>query len=196
MNPKSDKELKVEFGKRLLEMILNNAEDEMNLHGEEFPQGFIEKYQGHKNAIQKLVNKVGSHNTADAEYLAWHSFNLGYITLTSKLSPSEIRLANILEGNQKFQKSFSGLEIKNWTASLWKQVAQQIASSNWANDKSEIIRTGEMAERVLSELESIRPDQERMIPALREFPTQKTVQGWISAIAPDYAKKGGRPRKK
>ncbi|MNR34390.1 hypothetical protein D3C85_1521600 [compost metagenome] len=66
--------------------------------------------------------------------------------------------------------------------------AQSIAKERWKLDTNQKIRIGEMAELVWAEL------AKEGLADLRPENTQQ-IRNWIKPAAPDYARKGGKPRK-
>lgn len=69
-----------------------------------------------------------------------------------------------------------------------KERALIIAKDQWIADTTHKIRIGDMAERVYRALAS-----EGFTDSLPD--TAERVKEWIKPVAPDYARKGGKPRK-
>lgn len=63
---------------------------------------------------------------------------------------------------------------------------QALASYLWSMDTTKAIRTGDMVQQVRHVIHSVAPDL---------LPDDKAIRGWLSDIAPDYAKKGGKTPK-
>lgn len=59
-----------------------------------------------------------------------------------------------------------------------------LASYLWSMDNTQAIRTGDMVQQVRQVMYNIDPNL---------LPDDKAIRGWLSSIAPDYAKKGGKP---
>ena len=83
------------------------------------------------------------------------------------------------------------LRITNLGREHAKEVAQIIASKKWDNDTEQNIRIGAMCEIVCREIITNHKDFIDYIP---EKPDD--MKSWLRPIAPEWAKKGGRPRKK
>lgn len=66
--------------------------------------------------------------------------------------------------------------------------ARSLASKLWAEDKAQVIRITQMAANVYAELHG--RDGLDALPA-----NQETIKDWIKAVAPSYARKGGKPKK-
>jgi len=66
--------------------------------------------------------------------------------------------------------------------------AEAIACELWKSDKSQVIRIGEMADKVYRKLA-----KEGFLDSLPDNP--ESIKDWIKLVAPDYARKGGRKRK-
>tara|TARA_B100001179_G_scaffold219876_1_gene193901 strand:- start:1853 stop:2809 length:957 start_codon:yes stop_codon:yes gene_type:complete len=64
--------------------------------------------------------------------------------------------------------------------------SQALASYLWSMDTTQAIRTGDMVQQVRHVMHSVAPDL---------LPDDKAIRGWLSDIAPDYAKKGGKTPK-
>lgn len=64
--------------------------------------------------------------------------------------------------------------------------AKAIAKYIWSMDSTEAIRTGDMMQQVRHVMHNIEPEL---------LPDDKAIREWLSGIAPDYAKKAGKPSK-
>ena len=64
--------------------------------------------------------------------------------------------------------------------------AKAIAKYIWSMDSTEAIRTGDMMQQVRHVMHNIHPEL---------LPDDKAIREWLSGIAPDYAKKAGKPSK-
>ena len=64
--------------------------------------------------------------------------------------------------------------------------AQALASFLWSMDTTKAIRTGDMVQQVRHVIHSVAP---------KLLPDDKAIRVWLSDIAPDYAKKGGKTPK-
>lgn len=89
------------------------------------------------------------------------------------------------------------LQEKNRNSQVVRLIVQEIAKRNWVADTEQSIRVGEMCELVWAEMldESIPTESRDM--AMKHLPDKAAgLRNWISPVAPEYAKKRGRPRKK
>ncbi len=86
------------------------------------------------------------------------------------------------------RKRMAGLQALNIAKTSAIARAQAIATELWLADTAQRIRTGEMANKVYGVLVD-----EGLTGLLPELP--EGIKDWIKAIAPSYARKGGRPRK-
>lgn len=69
-------------------------------------------------------------------------------------------------------------------------VAQDLAKSLWAVDTNKQIRLSEMCELVFSKMYNLeRKIGKNLLPDKPE-----SIKSWLREVAPDHAKKGGRPR--
>ncbi|MNE31254.1 hypothetical protein D3C80_1248070 [compost metagenome] len=65
-----------------------------------------------------------------------------------------------------------------------------IAAELWSLDEAREIKTSEMADKIYRALSA-----EGFVKGPKGLPdTVNTINGWIQPIAPEYARKGGRPR--
>jgi len=85
------------------------------------------------------------------------------------------------------------LIFKNGLATAIKEIAQRVALMRWEVDTAEEIRLGEMCGNIFAEFceASKGKDWEELLPD-----TSEGIKPWLREVAPDYAKKQGRPKKK
>lgn len=62
--------------------------------------------------------------------------------------------------------------------------SKALASYLWGMDNTQVIRTGDMVQQVRQVMHNIEPNL---------LPDNKAIREWLSSIAPEYAKKGGKP---
>lgn len=86
----------------------------------------------------------------------------------------------------------SPIEKKNLINSLFKGVGIAIAGYLWKMDRDEQIKKNQMVQQLKSILFNIHSP---MISKDLQISKDDTINEWLTDIAPDYAKKGGRPRK-
>ena len=78
---------------------------------------------------------------------------------------------------------------RNSRKMVCKDFVQKIAEYKWQEDKGESIRIGEMCDEIWSEVIAG--------PWRGDLPNSaKGLRSWLRPVAPDYAKKGGRPSEK
>lgn len=65
-------------------------------------------------------------------------------------------------------------------------ISQALASYIWSMDTEKAIRTGDMVQQVRHVMHKVAP---------KLLPDDKAIREWLSSIAPDYAKKGGKTPK-
>ena len=84
------------------------------------------------------------------------------------------------------------VEKKNLITSLFKGTGIAIADYLWKMDKNKQIKKSQMVQQVKSILFNI---DSPMISKDFEVSKNDSISEWLKDIAPDYAKKGGRPKK-
>lgn len=77
----------------------------------------------------------------------------------------------------------SGLDKYNLDREIFRETSKAIAEYLWSMDNNESIRTGDMAQQVMSILYKINSDL---------VPEEKTLRSWLTQVAPHYAKTPGR----
>ncbi len=90
--------------------------------------------------------------------------------------------------NKTIKKRMSGIDLINEVKSAAIARGQAIAIDLWKADAAKQIRLGDMAERVYRAL--VDEGFKEILPG-----TSDRLKEWIKPVAPDYARKGGRPRK-
>ncbi|WP_201574582.1 hypothetical protein [Psychrobacter sp. H8-1] len=84
------------------------------------------------------------------------------------------------------------VEKKNLITSLFKGTGIAIADYLWKMDKNKKIKKSQMVQQVKSILFNI---DSPMISKDFEISKDDSISEWLKDVAPDYAKKGGRPKK-
>jgi hypothetical protein len=93
------------------------------------------------------------------------------------------------------------LLMKNMSSKDVRELAQLMAEMLWTNDKNKSVRVGEMAELVKSNLveeiytSKLLDEDTRDLWKAALPETTDIYLKWIRSVAPEYAKKGGRPKK-
>ena len=109
---------------------------------------------------------------ADEDYPGKETIISGIYAMRTKMKQEEAR-----EGGKRLARK----NLKNDT--------QAKALKIWEADTDQKIRTGAMYDKIFRTLELAVKDAG--IP----MPIENTVKGWLREIAPEYAKKGGAPKK-
>lgn len=102
--------------------------------------------------------------------------------LESQLKQIRIKLANKPAEVEPLQ----GLAKYNVDKALFIATGQALARYIWSMDTTQAIRTGDMVQQLKQVMHSIDHNL---------LPDDKAVREWLSGIAPDYAKKGGKTPK-
>ncbi|UNK04446.1 hypothetical protein MN210_08860 [Psychrobacter raelei] len=83
-------------------------------------------------------------------------------------------------------QQLTALDNFNFERDKFIRTGQAIAKYIWSMDKDKKIRTGDMVQQIKKILYDIDPSKHR---------EDETIKTWLSSVAPDYAKKKGRPNK-
>lgn len=94
--------------------------------------------------------------------------------------------------SEKVTMQLLPVEKKNLINSLFKGMGISIADYIWKMDADEKVKKGEMVQQIKSILHSVKS---LMIPKDFQISKDATINEWLTDIAPDYAKKNGRPKK-
>lgn len=89
-------------------------------------------------------------------------------------------------------KGISPIEKTNLINSLFKGAGIAIADYLWEMDRDEQIKKNQMVQQLKSILFNIHSP---LIPKNLQISKDDTINEWLTDIAPNYAKKGGRPKK-
>lgn len=139
-----------------------------------------ELYQAATEARDALESK-------NANWLCIAMFKLGEVAgrmnLPSELEVKKTRIAEL--------KRTIGLQIHNSEKAWLKQIAQAFAEDFWQKDVQNKIRVSEMTDEVYSKIHAVFGSN----PIIDYLPEKEAFKDWIREVAPDYAKKGGRPAK-
>lgn len=84
------------------------------------------------------------------------------------------------------------VEKKNLINSLFKGAGIAIADYLWKMDSNKQIQKNQMVQQIKSILFNI---QSPLLPKDFDVSKDSTINEWLTEVAPDYAKKGGRPKK-
>ncbi|MCP5162087.1 MAG: hypothetical protein H6999_00050 [Hahellaceae bacterium] len=98
------------------------------------------------------------------------------------------RNANMASINERLMRQTSGLQERNARKREMIDKAKELATSLWNKDFTQSMRTGEVAFQIYDQLKT---DYKDVVPEKVE-----SVKEWIKPLAPDYAKKAGRPPQK
>lgn len=112
--------------------------------------------------------------------------------LTEKNEQTDIEKAELIKqlNNQADKPAetepLQGIAKYNADKALFIATGQAIARYIWSMDTTQAIRTGDMVQQLKHVMHSIDPNL---------LPDDKAIREWLSSIAPDYAKKGGKTPK-
>lgn len=152
---------------------------------------FDTKYAALFNAADEAREALASSNNS---WLCVALFKLGEAVGRMKL-PTEHELIKTEYELAKFKFSEAsrtiGLEIHNSEKAQLKMIAQSFAEDLWEKDVQNKIRVSEMTDEVYAKTHSVLHKN----PIIQYLPEKEAVKDWIRDVAPDYAKKGGRPPK-
>lgn len=194
-----------------LTSLLDKSIDNLEIHN-----AMIYKSDGSGYEVVLVANPLNVNKYLNDENYSVYSDDDGYtVTLESLLFPSEqvqnyIKSKQITEQNTPEQQRIA--ELESQIAELQEQLRQHssklpndplqgiakynadkayiintskaLASYLWSMDNTQAIRTGDMVQQVRQVMHNIDPNL---------LPDDKTIRGWLSSIAPDYAKKSGKP---
>lgn len=90
------------------------------------------------------------------------------------------------------QKRVSGLTDTNQARTRLKAKALSMAKADWANDLTQQIRIGAMADHIISKLNIIVSDEENYTLLRKNIPKKDGMKKWLREIAPEYASRKGR----
>lgn len=107
--------------------------------------------------------------------------------LTEKNGKAElIEQLNNQAGIPVEAEPLQGIAKYNANKALFIATGQALARYIWSMDTEQAIRTGDMVQQLRHVMHNIDPNL---------LPDNKAIREWLSGIAPDYAKKGGKPPK-
>jgi hypothetical protein len=114
--------------------------------------------------------------------------------LSGELSmPSRQEYSEGMEAKLAKMKRELPLVKKNIAATTVREIAQEVAKLEWEADTDQSLRLSDMCEVIWAKLMSVHMSAD-LIDALPDQASGLKV--WLRPVAPEYAKKGGRPRKK
>jgi len=149
--------------------------------------------RGEWQHLQKLLSnasdvwcKHNTYRTCEAFFL------LGQICGQLSMPARE----EILEGKhaliEKRKKEFPLIK-RNIAAECCRKAVQRVAQIEWENDRKNAIRLSEMCEIIWAKL-AVSPLDSDFLDALPD--RAAGLKPWLRTVAPEYARKGGAPRKK
>lgn len=144
----------------------------------------------HARRIRSELGSIGA-RPEWLEPLVFDVFN--FALLASHLEHMQVRppemFAEGLNAMLADRKRSAGLSLQNANRELVKQMAQAKAVELWDADSAQEIRIGDMADKVYRAL--------ALTAALPHLPgTAEPIHDWIRPVAPAYARKSGRTKKK
>ena len=126
-------------------------------------------YRQNQREIKELTEKKEQADSEKAELI--EQLNKVKVELADK--PTEV-------------KPLQGIAKYNADKSYVISTSQALASYIWSMDTEKAIRTGDMVQQVRHVMHEVAP---------KLLPDDKAIREWLSGIAPDYAKKGGKTPK-
>lgn len=127
----------------------------------------------------------------DARELAMAFTDLGR-AIEAFSYPSKEQLGLLLKSRMARLKSVIPLQKKRAEANTLRETAQKLAADAWKDDLDQTIRLGEMCERVYRALAPIA----HKAGSMDGLPSEAAgLKPWLRPVAPEWARRGGRPRK-
>lgn len=146
------------------------------------------EFEYHLNKIKEnLPNKEQSET-------CYHTFWLGYYAGSLSHVIARYEQLNALESMSKQAASQRALIYRNICRSQLTLLAQNLAVLEWKKPEHSETKVTAMSEIIWNLL--IKYGGKDYEDMRKEVPkTHEGIKSWISAIAPEFAKKGGRPKK-
>jgi hypothetical protein len=128
------------------------------------------------------------------------AFSLGvsYEAITGTVATEQSNELHILK--MKDERRNSPIRRKNMQAKVTRELVQLVASMLWDDDKNDQIRLGEMCQMSWNRFHDLISNnstfsaQDKKIFTDRLPSKADDLKPWLRKIAPDYAKKRGRPK--
>lgn len=105
--------------------------------------------------------------------------------------PKREDIMKFIKGSMENDKRKRPLELKNLQLSLLKEQSLELASKLWSTDEKQEIKLMDMCEKVYRKLNTLNPEIFKYVPN-----DAAGLKPWLRKVAPDYAKKPGRPKRK
>lgn len=115
--------------------------------------------------------------------------SLELITANTKIADLESKLvqANAALADASAEAGTpQGIAKHNANKAYIISTSQELAKYIWGMDTKKAIRTGDMVQQIRHVMHNVAP---------KLLPDDKAIRDWLSGIAPDYAKKAGKPSK-
>ena len=115
--------------------------------------------------------------------------SLELITANTKIADLESKLAQAnaaLADASAEVGTPQGIAKHNADKAYIISTSQELAKYIWGMDTKKAIRTGDMVQQIRHVMHNVAP---------KLLPDDKAIRDWLSGIAPDYAKKAGKPPK-
>lgn len=136
-------------------------------------------------------------NAASEAEEAFKSDNLNWLCLAMfRLGDAAARM-KLLSEHEALKSEYTerrrmiGLDIHNAEKAQLKRIVQAFAEDFWQKDIDKKIRVSEMTDEAYAKTHAVLGKN----PIIEYMPEKEAVKDWIRKVAPDYAKKGGRPSK-
>jgi hypothetical protein len=154
-------------------------------------QYFDIRYADLFNAADEAKQAFKSDNK---NWLCIALFRLGEATARMQL-PTECELLKtehaLLKNEYLEAQRTIGLQNYNAEKAQLKQIVQAFAEDFWQKDSHKELRVSDMTDEVYAKTHAVLGKN----PIIEYLPEKGAVKDWLREIAPDYAKKGGRPKK-
>lgn len=166
----------------LVEFIRHHIEEVMNASNVGISDDRWGSLPDRLTAVLEALQTDGTAKIAKAFY------ELGRTAERLNHPPSEEQL-ELYKAKVDKQKRDRPIYMLNQKKKFIKQAAQNMAAVEWIKDKEQKIRLAAMCEIIYSKL----VDSKEFTEMLPDLPIG--LKPWLRPIAPDWAKKGGRPKK-
>lgn len=204
-------EYKVEVGHKFTSIEFGDslAPSVIDFYDLRFPKADLDKLFNDKNSeLKNVKDELADVKAQNAKLIADKeenkaigSFMMGTPTVSQTEARSDKEIIALLKQeiadlkNQPPQvkaeqadalandKELSGLAKYNSDKAYIIATSQALASYIWSMDTEKAIRTGDMVHQVRQVMHNVAPQL---------LPDNERIREWLSSIAPDYAKKGGK----
>lgn len=153
------------------------------------PEELSEKLDAIESVSFFLLRSMQAAKANEIDYTGHMAFGLGMALSRLLDSKTDELLERYEEADHKRLKPF---REKARIREIIKTAAQGNAEELWSKDTNQEIRIGAMAKKV-------RPQMVTALDSMGKLdllPSDEKIKEWLKPIAPDYARQGGRPKKR